>query len=355
MKTDFLIVGQGLAGSLLAWHLLGAGRRVLVVDRDEESTSSKVAAGLVTPLAGSRFHLPEHLGERLDYARRFYWDIEERSGQTLFRHLRIARLFRDQSEADLWRSRIAREPERYARYHAPLEVDPGSLHMPFGGFEMREGGWLDVPAFLEVTRQALLERAAYAIAKVRSEDISASPGGVRWKNVEAGWAVFCEGWRGAANRFFDWVPLRPTCGGILDLRLPRLAGEGRILNRGGWLLPLGDGRFRAGSTYRELLPSHAAAGEIADADADRDEILAKVAAITPAAAEVVGQRTGLRPTIRRSQIFMGPHPAHPRIVFFNGFGSKGVLNGPWHAATLVAHLLVGAPLPESAELGGRFL
>lgn len=353
VKTDFLIVGQGLAGSLLAWHLLAAGRRVLVVDRDEESTSSKVAAGLVTPVAGSRFHLPPGLGERLDYARRFYWELEERSGETLFRHLRIARLFRDEAEATLWRRRVEAEPATYARYHAPLEIDAELVRLPHGGFEMREGGWLDLPAFLELTRQTLLERASYAIGKVRSEEVDVSAGGVRWKNVEAGWIVFCEGWRGRENRFFDWVPLRPTAGDILDLEVPELAGEGRILNKGGWLLPLGGGRFRAGSTYREAPPG--ASPEEGDGTAGREEVLAKVAAITPAQAAVTAHRRGLRPTIRRSQIFMGPHPAHPRVVFFNGLGSKGVLNGPWHAAALVSHLLSGTPLPEEAELGGRFL
>ncbi|HHH13042.1 MAG TPA: FAD-dependent oxidoreductase, partial [Thiolapillus brandeum] len=29
---DFLVLGQGLAGSLLAWRLLRRGRRVLVMD-----------------------------------------------------------------------------------------------------------------------------------------------------------------------------------------------------------------------------------------------------------------------------------------------------------------------------------
>ena len=54
MRTNFLIVGQGLAGSLLAWELLARGKRVFVVDRDEPDTSSKVAAGIVTPITGQR-------------------------------------------------------------------------------------------------------------------------------------------------------------------------------------------------------------------------------------------------------------------------------------------------------------
>ena len=51
---DVIIVGQGLAGTTLAWHLREAGQRVLVIDACEPVTSSKIAAGLITPITGQR-------------------------------------------------------------------------------------------------------------------------------------------------------------------------------------------------------------------------------------------------------------------------------------------------------------
>ncbi|NLT70021.1 MAG: FAD-binding oxidoreductase [Verrucomicrobiaceae bacterium] len=344
MKIDTLIVGQGLAGSVLAWHLLEKGQRLLVVDRDEPNTSSKVAAGLVTPLAGARFALSESLETRLDYARAFYWKHEESCGRTFFHHRRIARLFQSEKERSAWTTRLENEGERYARFHAPLEIDPLRFHVPFGGFEMKEGGWLDVPAFLEYTRQALLERAAYAIARVESTDIAVEHGGVRWKNIDAARVVFCEGWRGNRNRFFDWVPMNAALGDILDLAIPALEDERRIVNRGGWLLPLGNGRFRVGSNYRHQFDSESP-DETGEA-----EVLAKLAGITPAPFQVLRHRAAVRPVIRRSQVFLGVHPAHRRVAFFNGLGSKGVLNAPWYAAQLTEHLLRDVPLPRGSDL-----
>ncbi len=342
MKTDFLIVGQGLAGSLLAWHLIESGQRVLVVDRDEEETSSKVAAGLVTPLAGGRFHLPPGLPERLDDARRFYWDLEERHGIGLFHHLRISRLFKDAGEAELWAKKTAMPDPDFDRFHGPLRSQSEQINAPFGGFEMRESGWLDLPAFLDLTRRMLLERASYAIGRVDSTEVLPSADEIRWKNVSASYVVFCEGWQARTNRFFDWIPMRPTSGAILDLEIPDLAEEDRILNRGAWLLPLGGGRFRCGSTYSgQSLPER----ELA-----RAEILGKLARITGVPVRVTGQRQAFRPTIRRSQVFMGTHPTHARVAFFNGLGSKGVVNGPWHARALVRHLLHGEPLPPESDL-----
>ena len=52
IAIDFLIIGQGLAGTVLAWNLIQRGRSVIVLDREDESTSSKVAAGLINPFVG---------------------------------------------------------------------------------------------------------------------------------------------------------------------------------------------------------------------------------------------------------------------------------------------------------------
>jgi glycine oxidase len=347
LKIDSLIVGQGLAGSLLALHLLERGQRILVVDRDEANTSSKVAAGLVTPLAGARFNLPAGLETRLDYARAFYWNHEEAGGMTFFHHRRIARLFQSAAERTAWNARLEKERERYARFHEPLAIDTRHFPGSFGGFEMKEGGWLDVPAFLEYSRQRLLERAAYAIGRVKSEDVTPGNDGIRWKNISASRIIFCEGWRGNQNRFFDWVPMNAALGDILDLEIPELAHERRIVSGGAWLIPRGSGHFRAGSNYR-----HRFASETPD-EAGRTEVLQKLARLTPVIPRVVAHRAAVRPVIRRSQVFMGTHPTHRHIAFFNGLGSKGVLNGPWYASQLANHLIDGTPLPGDADLANN--
>ena len=70
--VEFLIVGQGLAGTALAWELIWRGRDVLVVDAGEAVTSSKIAAGLVTPITGQRLALGWRVDERLAAARPYY-------------------------------------------------------------------------------------------------------------------------------------------------------------------------------------------------------------------------------------------------------------------------------------------
>ena len=53
-KIEVLIVGQGLAGSLLALELEKRGRKIHVVDNNPSTSSSKVAAGLYNPITGRK-------------------------------------------------------------------------------------------------------------------------------------------------------------------------------------------------------------------------------------------------------------------------------------------------------------
>ncbi|MDA7922005.1 FAD-binding oxidoreductase [Verrucomicrobiales bacterium] len=344
MKVDAIIVGQGLAGSLMAWQLLRGNLRVLVVDRDEAVTSSKVAAGLLTPLAGSRFNLSDEAMERLNYALNFYWELENDHGGQIFHHQKIARLFRNQKESQAWEDRLNKNPERFEEFHAPLGVLHDSIEATEGGFEMKRGGWLDVPQFLEMTRQHLLERISYAIGDVSAEEVSITDSGVKWKNIEASKIIFCEGWMGNQNRFFDWITMHPALGEILDLKIPALEEETRIINRGGWMIPKGDGVFRAGSTYQHDFD------RIEPSSEGEAEAMQKIQSITSAPIEIIGRRAAVRPIIKRSQVFMGTHPEYSNVAFLNGLGSKGVMNGPWYASRLAQHLFTNAPLPPEADI-----
>ena len=54
IEVDFMIVGQGLAGSLLASELLDAGKTIQIFDADHEGAASAIAAGIINPITGRR-------------------------------------------------------------------------------------------------------------------------------------------------------------------------------------------------------------------------------------------------------------------------------------------------------------
>jgi len=51
---DVAIIGQGLAGTALAWQLHMKRRSLLLIDSGDPSSASRIAAGLMTPITGQR-------------------------------------------------------------------------------------------------------------------------------------------------------------------------------------------------------------------------------------------------------------------------------------------------------------
>lgn len=345
-EWDYLIVGQGLAGSLLAWVLRRRGRRVLVLDDDHRSAASVAAAGLVNPLAGLRFSRPAGVEAWLEAATALYDDLGGRFGQRYFHAVPMVRLFRSPEQVRFWERRSG-EPAAAAllgeRFAPGASGQP--VRAPFGGFHQRATGYLDVPRLLADLRVAFARDDGYRRTAVDYTDIEVRGDTAHWQGLRARTLVFCEGHRVQANPWFGWLPLQPDRGEILTFATSDPMPN-RIVNGAHWLIPLVDGRYRVGATHDHR---HTDLGVTA---AGRRQVLAGLSELlgrTPQI-EVTGQLAGVRPgTLDRSP-FLGRHPNAPAIALFNGFGARGSLTVPWYAERFADHLEHGAPLPAEADL-----
>ena len=94
---NILIIGQGIAGSCLAWELKRRGSEFTVADRPVAETASRVAAGLVNPLTGRAFRPGWRQEECLAAAEAFYPETERELGGSwwqktpIFREVEIGR------------------------------------------------------------------------------------------------------------------------------------------------------------------------------------------------------------------------------------------------------------------------
>ena len=82
-KVDILIVGQGLAGSLLAWSLIQRGQTVCVVDDKHPNAASRVAAGLINPITGRRLVKSWNIDRFYPVAAQQYKALEKTFSQQL--------------------------------------------------------------------------------------------------------------------------------------------------------------------------------------------------------------------------------------------------------------------------------
>lgn len=345
-EIDLLVAGQGLAGTALALAAREAGLRVHVADPSPVpgATASWVAAGLITPLTGRKINPGWRLDTFLPTAEAFYTRHARLLGVDAYRCVPLVRWFADEDERESIERR--RGDDRVGRWVDGLvENPPPGLRAPWGGFRMRGSGWLDTRAWLEAARTCLASEGAFTAAAVSEEDLEFDGDGVCWRAMRARHVVLCQGIAAARSRHFTGMPFRPACGEVLELAWEQRAGEPELWNRAGkWLAPRGGGCALFGATYGfGEWEARARPEGIA-------ELKTLLAGLLESAPEVTGVRCGVRPILHQSRPVAGFHPQRPRLGFFNGLGSKGVLTSPWVAEQLVRHLVDGEPLDGELDL-----
>lgn len=292
------IIGFGLAGASLSLRLRAHGIQVRIVD-DRTPGSTVIAAGLVNPVAGKNFQPSVEVESYWKFAKKFYCDLDP----SLFQELPIYRLWRDEKD----RAKFEKKRGLVAPWIASVDDF---------GVTWKHGGWLNTERFLQVAREQLLaDRVEFS----ETQDQSIPPNSRIW----------CTGARGLLAKEFPDIPHRSAKGEILTVYIPDWK-ENRILNRNGWLIPLGNDRYRVGATYEwDELNAH-----------PTPEGRAKVESILKTFTShpfIVEQHVaGIRPIIQRSQpvIHQDTHG-----WMFNGLGSKGVIYAPLTAEKLASKFL----------------
>ncbi len=105
-KIDYIIVGQGLAGSVLAFQLMEEGKKIVVMDENYPQTSSKIAAGLCNPVVFKRLTKSWMVESALPLAVNFYRNQEQLLGSNFYQEMPIYKLFVDEKESSFWRQKV---------------------------------------------------------------------------------------------------------------------------------------------------------------------------------------------------------------------------------------------------------
>lgn len=343
---DYLIAGFGLAGAMLAWRLMQAGTKVMVVDPGVPS-ASKTAAGLINPVTGKRLVKQANAEQFLAAATGLYAELADQFGKQLFHPMPMLRAFRNDDEIDSWEKRL----------HNPAYNDflgerldssdfPAPFIAPLGGFIQKQTGYLDTNGLMDGIRAQLMEQGAFMQDELHYANLEIGEDGIRWKDIHARRIIFCEGYRMMNNPWFGYLPLQLAKGEILTLKTAQKLPS-FILNAGKWIIPLDQHSYRTGANYEwQHLDETPTPGVGEALEQAADELTSPSLAGKP-----VTHLAGVRPGTLDKQPFIGSHPDHPALFIFNGFGSKGSMLIPWYSEQTANHLLHDAPLPPEADIG----
>jgi len=348
MQVDYLIVGQGLAGTVLAHRLLQKGRSFVVVNPAQSRAASRVAAGIFNPLTGLRLSKTWMADTLFPVLHRFYADVEQRLGQVFLHRRDIYRPYRSFQEQNEWFSKTAQEAyQPYIDTEKSEQPYAAWIQQPFGGLHSTQSGYVDLPLLLDSSQNYFRERGVYREGFVKPENLQIEDSSVLWQDIEARFVVFCEGAAVASNPLFRDLPFSFVKGELLEVEIPECHLP-VMVNQGLTVLPTRAATFKLASTYRWQ------DYEWECTTAAREELIEKAQKILKVPFSITQQLAGLRPATQSKRPLMGRHPDYPRLVLFNGLGSKGVSLAPYWAERLLGFLEAGEALPEEIDIQSVF-
>ncbi len=319
MRPEILIVGQGLAGTLLAWEFERAGIAFAITDGGQAPMATAAAAGIINPVTGRRLVKSWRIDTLLPAARTVFRELEEVLSVPLWRDMRVRRFFADD-----------REREVFARKWSQGELAPYGGEVDESGFWIQGGARVDLPRLVAVAR-ARWERDG---RWVKGGD---EPAGAL--------VIDCTG--AAVTRLveFGFVPWEFSKGDILELAVDGLVPD-VVLNRRHWVVPVGEGVAWVGATHQ---PGQQDADPNPVARATLEASARGLLGDRPF--RVVGHRSGVRGNLPDKRPVAGRHPEKSGWGIVNALGSKGALWAPLLARQWVDHLTKGAPFDAEIDVG----
>jgi glycine/D-amino acid oxidase-like deaminating enzyme len=337
MKIDFLIIGQGLAGSLLAFELIQQGFKVAIIDNGLEN-ASQVAAGLINPVTGMRFVKSTNVDFLLPSAKKYYKSLALFFQQAFYVEKPMLRILKSAQEYENAKKRLI-NPD-YAPY---LENIIESKQFNSSVLKQKQTGYLLTVPLLNALKTFFIHQQCYQKYSFNYNEINLTDS-VEYQHFKAKKIIFCEGFFAVNNPWFSYLPFQLVKGEILTLKNEQPLIN-KLLNYGQWMIPLDDYNFRIGATFdRENIDTQITT-------TGRAALLKNLHRILPETtkAKLIKQQANIRPCTLDKQPFIGLHPKHPQLAIFNGFGAKGSLQIPYYCQQFIAFLSKNAQLAVNVD------
>ncbi len=346
---DYILVGQGIAGSLLSWFLMQHNQKVLVIDKFNPSSASKIASGIIKPITGRRFVKTWLADELLPFSLDVYRNFEAFFNERFFYPATFTKLFDSVKEQNDWSARC--ESDDYKPYLTNsnlVYLDKEKVKNNFGGFEINGGYRLEPEKFLMLYRAYLQSKNALIDEEFSFADLTVTDTVVTYKDHQAQKIIFCEGANAIHNPYFKFLPFQLAKGECLYLDIKDFYPD-KILNSEIILMPLPEkDRYYLGATHEWHFDDDQ------PTEKGRNELMGNLNATINVPVEIKDHKGAIRPTVKDRRPFMGFHPDFANVGIFNGMGTKGISLAPYFGKHFTESMLNQTPLMKEVDIK-RFL
>lgn len=329
---DYLVIGHGIGGLSVAWHLEKAGKTFHIVGNSSAPSSSKVAAGILNPLTGRKLVKTWLADDLFPYAKKFYTELEDRLDAHFFHPLSVYRPYRSVEEQNNYLAQSADDAiSGYIGRGEKQDRIASYINMEFGGLEVVGAGWVDLPLLLDKSKAHFIQTNRYIEATFDFHHLNLSGSVVEWNGNRYGKIILCQGFAAVNDPVFDWLPFAPVKGQLLEIETEQEM-EPCVVNQGIFILPVSRKKAKVGATYSWNPLDWTVTRE---ATAELEEKL-KMLLKTPY--KITTETAGIRPSVKDRRPLIGTHPVRQNVCIFNGLGTKGVTLAPFFANQFIQHL-----------------
>jgi D-amino-acid dehydrogenase len=358
---DVIVIGGGIVGMSTAYHLVCAGARTLLIDREDAGRATDAGAGILSPETNSRDpdawfdfavaavgyyptlvqRLQEDQGGDIGYARCGQIVVAVSEDEfALFDRARSLVLGRQERRSlpsldDLYEISGSEARELFP----PLAPVYGALYY-------RNAARVDGRLLNRALRQAAAQRGLSlqqgSVERLVMQSGAVTGVVVAGETLSAGTVVIAGGaWSQAFGAQLGVeIPVAPQRGQIIHLGLPGTDTSAWPMVgafRGHYMVPWPDSRVAVGATRETgagFHPHTTAAGI--------QEVLSEALRVAPglAQAEIRDIRVGLRPLTSDTMPVLGPVPGIEHILLVTGHGPTGLTLGPY-SGKLIAEAALG--------------
>lgn len=330
---QFLLIGQGLAGSSLAMQLLLKNYDFLVCDLDNPNSATNISAGIANPLYGKNLNLDPLHYEYFSNAKIFYNGVEKILNTQILQEKRIFRVFLDNNQKQIFNSK--KDNPKYNQY-IEKEISENfyidNFHTPHGGFITKNSFFINLSKYKKSVAEFLKSKELLINKKFDFSDLKEDGANFVWQDYKFKKIIFCNGYFDLNQQVYEDVRFRPAKGELLNLKIPDLSEE-YIINFGKFILPLGNKEFRLGATYSWD------SFDFSNSEKAKSELLNEFSKYCKLPYEFISQKAGIRPIISGNKPIYQQSKTNQNIFIFNGLGSKGVLYGPYYSKLLLDKLV----------------
>lgn len=329
---DYLIVGQGLAGTCLAHQLIKENKTFKVIDAITNSASF-ICSGMFNPVVLKRFTPVWNAQLEIDKLLKEFSELETLLGISIIRKSNLFRILANEDEVKTWQKKSVRNENLIP--FLDTQIYPSSypfIQADFGFGRVKQAGRILVTELLQEFRKYLIENKQLIDEFFNFSELNYNNSQIEYKGVQASKIVFCDGYALKKNPFFNYLPMEGLKGETMLIYAEELEITDIIKSKV-FIMPTEQKNYYyVGATYYYRTVDDVVSEE------GREELIENLNKFLKTEYKIVKQYAGIRPTVVDRRPLLGNHPQYPNIYLLNGLGSRGVMLAPTMAEELYNYM-----------------